>query len=274
MDLIAKAEYGHPLDAVALNWPGWDAALAVLPFRGKRLTLIKNFDPVTGLIGRRYEIPLPAGGRPRRLTAADLDGDGVEEVLVGTATNQLLRVSNPGASEPSSELLWESEYKPLFEGYARELAIEDMDADGDLDVLIAHEREPVLIHVLLNDGTGRLRSVSRLPFPTRDGFGIQRLLAGADQDDGFRYLLAQSTSGAALYRFPAGLEEEVSRLSLPSIPSAHGFVKALDDLDEDGSLDMVFLGGGDLKILFGPLWSELAGWADHDIKKLNLLESE
>jgi hypothetical protein len=165
---------------------------------------------------------------PQALAVGDLDGDGLEDLVV-TASDTIQqfgtvwRLRNTGGafSAPS----------PLASGLVGAgLAVEDVDGDGDRDVLFA--RNDGLV-VLTNDGAG--------------GFGAPLVLGGVgaahiethDVDgDGDTDIAFASSFGAAQWLPRSGPAAFGAAITLePSLPSF-----TLADFDGDGDVDLA--GGG------------------------------
>ncbi|MCC5823662.1 MAG: VCBS repeat-containing protein [Phycisphaerales bacterium] len=98
-------------------------------FGGLQVIIQRDDAPGFFLTGPR--IPLPLGGSYRGLLLADLDGDGIEDLVTGcarTASLVMLRGTDPGFGAPT----------PFFAG--RVVTVPravDLDEDGDLDLVWA-----------------------------------------------------------------------------------------------------------------------------------------
>ena len=111
-------------------------------------------------LGGAFPVPLAEqnsslhSGSPRRLVVADLDGDGVKEIVVAegpTATTLTLRVLGPdGSPRPS----WTA---PVLDGQLVHLAAADLDGDGALEVLALTQDDDfrTVLHVFGVDGAPR-----------------------------------------------------------------------------------------------------------------------
>ncbi len=160
------------------NGPGY-LALADLDGDGDLDLLTANYTAST--VSRRLndgtgQFRLPAGGAeiavgagPSRLVVADIDGDGDLDALTSDLTNNTVTVLlNDGAGTLAAPTIGAFLAVPPS---PTSLAVGDMDADGDLDLLTCHASTDS-VWMLLNDGRGRFAPptsaggshVGRIPF--------------------------------------------------------------------------------------------------------------
>lgn len=191
----------------------------------------------------------PAMSEGNGLAVGDVNGDGLPDVVVG----------NTGAEDDSRNFLWLNDgdspghfvdatdsHLPAVADQAQGVALADLDADGDLDMVVATEAPPT--RLLLNDGTGRFSEASdRLdqvtPLETREahvfdanGDGRPDILllnltsnAGEWDKDPQARLLTQDESG----RF---VDETQARLPANRFSSWGG---AVMDFTGDGHPDLI-----------------------------------
>ncbi len=182
---------------------------------------------------------------PRTLHAADLDGDGIDDLLIGgeVSSSLALFISSPGVGFESERLL-------VTDLTPRPAPPVDMDGDGDLDIVLLSEMNRT-VGVDFNDGSGNFSSSDRLSLGDAV---IPSDLATADFDgDGFSdvvvFLPAQPSSGNAgevvVFHNPGdGKLEELVRLPGGEFPIA-GLAR---DVNSDGWPDIVIADIGEDKL--------------------------
>lgn len=258
---ISEGEQPRPRWGAAFTWPGWGDSLALAPFDVDHLILLKDYHPKTAQAAARWVLPLadrqPSLLWPGRITVADLDGDKIDELIVATSVTRDVfafkhppdETSQPGRIHLAGNPKW---------GGPNVAVPHDMDDDGDIDLLVPDETGPGKINVLINRGDGQFDVDHALP--SANDKGITRLLAGRDQD-GQSYILSAGFGKLSLYQVPAGWQpdEDIPRKDVSWNNQIHASALALQDLDHDGSLDLVLgrgAGESNLWVVFGPLWEK------------------
>ena len=260
-NLLAKRRHAHPLSSTPFDWPDWGTInLAVAPYSGAAITLLRDFNPDTAEV--KAELTVPAGKDPRPARLASLKKDGVPALVFPSFwDNKVWAIEYPGPDrDPEARLL-----ASFTEGWPRQVIPFDVNQDGVMDLLVpmsVRER----IAVLLNDGRGHFQEGPSLPYPGSDG--VHTLATG--QDSGGRYLLAGGSGALVLYRErrDASGGFETKRLSILNWPNQ----VALADVDGDGWLDAVVANQGPLEsaLIYGPLWEafgHLAAEISNDAEK-------
>jgi hypothetical protein len=171
---------------------------------------------------------------PRPLGVADFNGDGFDDLVVGTTYrgNVTIYLSGPSGLGPG--------VTDDFYVDVREFLPGDFDEDGDHDVVVV-EWQGGAYTLLRNDGAGNLTSTGR-----RGGFGD---IYGADSGDlnGDGHLdLAFADGASGVYVL---LGDGAGAFSVEEVPHDDlpvGIV--LVDLDQDGDLDLVVTNGDDHQI--------------------------
>jgi hypothetical protein len=123
---------------------------------------------------------LPEMSEGNGLAVGDVNGDGLPDIVVGNSAEE--RPGKPRAS--GQNFLWLNDPKqpgtfidatathlPAYEDDTQDIALADVDGDGDLDMVVANESPPN--RRLLNDGKGHFREASKslqllTPMDTRE----------------------------------------------------------------------------------------------------------
>lgn len=244
-----------PRHGALFHWEGWGLGLAVVPYGQDYLVIYKNFDPLRPEAAERFELPLavdrPSLRNAERLTVADLDGDGNDEILFATVnTDEVGVIRRPADGEPPAA----GGLATFPAGMQKQLAAADLDEDGHVDLVIPDVTAPFKLHLLFNDGKGRFPRSLDVDVPTTQG--IFQFVAGKDRD-GFLYLLGASTDNLSLYQVPRNWD---TRSPLPrrtvALASPMGTHLILwRDMDGDGETDAVVGDNRGPWIIWGPLWS-------------------
>jgi hypothetical protein len=190
---------------------------------------------------------LPARSEGNGLAVADVNGDGLPDVVVGNS------------GESGQNFLWLNDARrpghfvdatatslPAVDDDTQGVTLADLDGDGDLDMVVANETPPS--RLLLNDGRGRFtdhpeRLDLRVPLETRQahvfdatGDGRPDILLlnltsnnrGRDKDPRMRLLV---NDGRGVFR-----DESDARLPVTTFSTWGGTPV---DFDRDGALDIL-----------------------------------
>ena len=184
-------------------------------------------------------LPTPEGWVVAEDRTVDLDGDARPDLVVACATEQLAwaRGLAGGDLGPLKELT------SRVEG-ARAVAAADLDADGDLDLVVAGAA-PAALQCLENLGGGAFGPAT----PTVPLHGApERLLSGDFDGDGDLDLIAASFEEGWLDLLTVGPGGASAPVRLHDFASAPGGVLEAADVDGDGDLDLALslLGQGDV----------------------------
>lgn len=246
---IANRPQGAPFTTTAFSWPNWGLSLAVAPYQDPVWMLLRNFHADTAKADAEYTLGVTAHSIPGAVTAADIDGDGVVELLYTTRRSRTVwQVSYPkGDQSPEPVAIWTA---PV--GAPRHLVVADLNGDGALDILLPLESER-RIAVLLNDGKGHFTPGPELLVPSQS-WGPSRLAIIRAKDTTW-LLVADTEQSLVFYRIEKGDPYRYETVELPLDSSVNQML--LQDIDGDGESDLI-IGlnkiEDSLRILYGPLW--------------------
>ncbi|MER2558885.1 MAG: FG-GAP-like repeat-containing protein [Candidatus Competibacter denitrificans] len=251
---IANRPHEGAFASTGFTWPGWGTSLVVAPYEGSTLSLFRNFDPNTAQAEKEFNLGKPEHPVPGEVTVADINGDGIPELLYTTRRSRTLwQISYPNDNQaPQAVPIWKA---PV--GAPRHLVVADINGDKALDILLPLESER-RIAVLINDGKGHFTPGEELPVPTNT-WAPQRL-AISENRDGSLLLVATTEKSLVVYRVEKGNPYRFKTVELP-LETPVNQVLLLRDMDGDGEMDLVFTLNrvkDSLQILYGPLWQRLA----------------
>lgn len=263
-DMLSEREEKMARFVSEFNWPGWGASLAVSPYLNGYIILLQGYNPTSPQTAVRHVVPLSnylhTIRAAERITVADLENDGVPELLLAVSvTNQVMVVRYPGSADqgPVRPLMAEVLYEDEKWGMPNEVQVADLDGDGLAEILVPDEAAPSQIHILSQRESGRYKEVNAWDFPGTEGVMEFRLTR---ERDGNRYGLAAGPGKIAIYQIP-----EIQALDEKPAIQEITWTKAGDfpmdmqvsDLDGDGWQDLIMtrsISDHNVWIVYGPLW--------------------
>lgn len=266
MKVNAEIDAIFPRAGTPFHWPGWGLGLAFAPFSEAMIVLVEGFQPDQATARAAHFLRYkPAFAKAQQVAAADLGGDGIDEILfMNPYKSQLMVIRYPcGDAKPAIEELWTFTQA----GPARFAIPADIDQDGDLDIIVPGETGQAsgavtaLNLLIKDDGGGWRQTAITLPAVTKEQGGIPGLRGtafGVDKD-GVGYILTAGYDRLSLVKMPFGWESDEQAIRQVHLTKPQGIpTLVLNDLDGDGWLDAVLAGGmGDTSggvVLYGPLW--------------------
>lgn len=244
LTLVGDYATPGPLSSTPFSWPDWGLGLAVVPYSGSSLTLLRDFNPETATA--KATVTLTAGRDVRPARLADIKGSGIPALVFPSFDDSKVWAAEYTGPDRDPTL---TELASFPGGWPRHVLPLDVNRDGKVDLLVPMSVEQ-RIAVLLNDGQGKFTEGESIAYPSSPG--IHAMAVGEDRCE--RYLLAGGIRALVLYRErrdkPGGFET----VSLPLInwPSRLELV----DVDGDGWLDAVVASVGEATsmVIYGPLW--------------------
>ena len=184
------------------------------------------------------------------LKAADLDGDGLQDVMLGATfqTQSLLFLGVPGGTWKDAT----ATHLPSGKLSVGDLEPGDVDGDGDLDLVLAvwGRGDPTTnrggrVRLWLNDGSGRFTDATDEQMPD-DLVGFSWDLELVDVDNDWDLDVATSCKACLSSRLYVndgrGTFEDVTDREMPATRNNYDFAPL--DLDGDGFLDLVTVNDG------------------------------
>jgi hypothetical protein len=189
-------------------------------------------------------------GITRVIKVADLDGDGGNDILLGTnygSQSQLL-LSSDNATWTNAT----ADHLPQVELSVGDLELGDVDADGDLDVMLAHRgnggspfQTTGITQLWLNDGAAHFTDATAERMPQVEiGFSWDLDLIDVDNDWDLDALVScKACDGSRLFANDgSGTFTDATDGNVPAFGNNYEFAPI--DLDGDGFLDVVTINDG------------------------------
>jgi len=220
-----------------------DQNVAVVDEEGDRVVILASDLRDELLEVGSYDV----GDGPISIVSADLDGDGLPDLVVGNGLSHDLSVlwgtsADPAAFEPAIAV-------PLaFEAAPTDLAVGDLDLDGHLDIVVGAHAPNDGGFLMIAEGADGPTFAPTRTVNTFYRTGVPTLeLADLNGDGALDLVAGWTTSGTVL----ALLNDGQARFTLATELALGLSVRdlAVQDLDLDGDLDVIVAGDDGLRVL-------------------------
>jgi hypothetical protein len=134
----------------------------------------------------------------------------------------------------------------FLSGQSKDARPVDIDGDGDLDLIIAHEYRPNIL--LVNDGTGRFSNESHVRIPQFNRDSEDVAAGDFDQDGDMDIVIANEDNQVNELYFNNGEGIFTDRTPLLPVTGVSNAV-IVSDINKDGAPDLLFGDTGQTKIL-------------------------
>jgi hypothetical protein len=225
---VAVGDYPYGLVAADLDGDG-DQDLAVSNFGTDNVTILRNNG--SGKFTQPASSPVAVGDGPKDIVAADLDGDGDQDLAVSNAySNTVTILRNNGSGKFA-----QSASSPVAVGdrpYA--IVAADLDGDGDQDLAVPNISSDN-VTILLNNSSGQFTPASS---PVSVGHNPNHIVAADLDGDGDQDLAVTIYSDNVTILRNHGSGKFTQSASSPVMVGDNPIAIAAADLDGDGDQDL------------------------------------
>jgi len=172
----------------------------------------------------------------------DVDGDGDLDVVIGNGNGQDRLYLNDGAGRFTDAT---SGRMPPDSAYTLDLALADVDGDGDLDIVLARTGQLAQRQnrLYLNDGAGRFTDATAARMPVDGEITLSVVLGDVDGDGDPDIVLGNTGQDRLYLNDGGGTFTDATAARMPADSEQTGGL-ALGDVDGDGSTDIVLASRG------------------------------
>jgi len=236
---LPKGESQHMPDQGILNTSAAQVRYSIpILLPGEEVKSYNSAKDAYPFAGANHLFPRDQSGTSSMdVVAADLNGDGYEELIIATEFGPNLIFLNNGSSFEAGPALPEfaSYQAPYLGEDSEDIALADFDQDGDPDLFFVSE-DSKLHELLLNDGKGHF---AKAPFQIPKTGDANAVVVYDFNQDGYPDVLIGHRGQNALHLNDTGKGFREATTTHWEINSDHTQDLILVDIDGDGDQDIV-----------------------------------
>lgn len=239
-------------NAVAVGDVDRDGDDDIITIVGTDVVALLNDGRATFVDGPTTALPSSATPEAERTKLADVDGDGVADLVIPTSSGfSVLRGTGSGSFAPGIAVSVPGQRTPL-------IATGDFNQDGVADIVTAGRNAPIDVRWSWWDGQ-QFRTTSSTLLPTQLPSPLS-LSVGDVNSDGAADAVVTSSANAwfDIVTTVAGQPSHTSRVNVPASSSPSIYV-AVGDLDGDGDDDVLALEDDFSDVMFTPFTQRSPG---------------
>lgn len=216
--------------------------------------------PTEEMLFSRETIELQRG--ENALHSADLDGDGIAELIIANEDSHRLEVRRSDFASPAFAA---DTY--VLAAMPTSIDSTDFDGDGNLDLAIGHHESSVF-SIAFGDGTGSIKRIEQYPLPQEIAPHVHMIKAIDLGGDGFMDIAVDSRDRYGLFVLKNTYGTADSFAPLPIETNTRPYLGfGVGDINSDGLTDAVAPGPNEISVL---LQSRELAWSMVNMQSLKI----
>ena len=195
-------------------------------------------------------VTLPAGGRGHSTGGplsympvfADIDNDGIQEVVAGNTVYKI-NITNRGGTSGNSATILAQMPAPFFDGYT---SVADIDLDGDLDVVVTGRNSSNIASMYVWDGATPTQIGNTI---SETGARISRAFIGDITGTKTPDIAYTFTNRIVAYAYNINTNNFTQLWSKPTTDASGATTMSMFDFNQDGKVELVYRDQTHLRII-------------------------